>query len=109
MKNFIQKIKKSLKRKIDEKDITIEEMEELRKSGLTILDVRSKQEYQEGHIDGAISLPEYEINREITDKILPDKKENIMVYCSTGKRSKKAKGKLERLGYKNIYNLYEGF
>ena len=92
MRKIIQKIKKHLTRKLAENDITMQELEELRKRGITIIDVRSTQEFQEGHIDGAISIPEYE----------------IIVYCTSGQRSKKAKQKLEKLGYKKVYNLYNG-
>lgn len=107
MKKIAKKLKDYFKRKIDKDDITIEELENLRKKGVKIIDVRSLQEYEEGHIDGAISIPEYEIRKEIIDKINP--KEEIVVYCSSGQRSKKAKDKLERLGYEKVYNLYSGW
>lgn len=107
MKKIAKKLKDYFKRKIDKDDITIEELENLRKKGGKIIDVRSLQEYEEGHIAGAISIPEYEIRKEIIDKINP--KEEIVVYCSSGQRSKKAKDKLERLGYEKVYNLYNGW
>ena len=107
MKKIAKRMKEYFKRKIDKDDITIEELENLRKKGVEIIDVRSPQEYKEGHIDGAISIPEYEIKKEIIDKINP--KEEIIVYCSSGQRSKKAKDKLERLGYEKVYNLYNGW
>lgn len=106
MRKIIQKIKKHLTRKLVENDITMQELEELRKNGIAIIDVRSTQEFQEGHIDGAISIPEYEIKRDIIDRINPE--EEIIVYCSSGQRSKKAKQRLEKLGYKKVYNLYNG-
>ena len=106
MRKIIQKIKKHLTRKLTENGITMQELEELRKRGITIIDVRSTQEFQEGHIDGAISIPEYEIKKDIIDRISPE--EEIIVYCSSGQRSKKAKQKLEKLGYKKVYNLYNG-
>lgn len=107
MKKIIKKIKKYFNRKIDDKDITLEELKELRKKGVKIIDVRSFKEYKEGHINGAISIPEYEINKEILNKI--NTKKPIIVYCTSGQRSKKAKKKLEQLGYENVYNLYEGW
>ena len=106
MQKIIQKIKKHLTRKLAENDITMQELEELRRKGITVIDVRSTQEFQEGHIDGAISIPEYEIKKDIIERINPG--EEIIVYCSSGQRSKKAKQKLEKLGYKKIYNLYNG-
>lgn len=90
-----------------EKEIDEEDLEQFIKSGVTIIDVRSKQEYDEGHIDGAILIPEYKIKNEIED-IVKNKNEKILVYCSSGTRSKKAKEELEDLGYKNVYNLKDG-
>lgn len=73
-----------------------------------LIDVRSPQEFREGHLDGAISIPEYDIKKEI-EKIVLDKNKNIVVYCSSGGRSKKAQKTLNKLGYQNVYNVYNGF
>lgn len=62
---------------------------------------------EEGHINGAILIPEYELKRD-ADKFLTNKEEVIVVYCSTGTRSKKAQKELKEKGYKNVYNLYNG-
>ena len=109
---MIRKIKNMIKSKLDrgmeEGDIEIEELREFRKEGAIIIDVRSPQEYKEGHIDGAIIIPEYEIKRKIENKV-QDKNQNIVVYCSSGSRSKKAQKILKKLGYENVYNLYNGF
>lgn len=69
--------------------------------GYIILDVRTPAEYHEGHIEGAINVPNEEINdKEI--KRLPDKDQMIFVYCRSGNRSKDASEKLVKLGYTNI-------
>ena len=66
-----------------------------------ILDVRRPDEYAEGHIPGAINIPNEEIGTaEIAE--LPDKSHLILVYCRSGRRSKEASEKLVKLGYKNI-------
>ena len=66
-----------------------------------ILDVRTPEEYLEGHIPGAINVPNEEIGTaEISE--LPDKSQLILVYCRSGRRSKEASKKLARLGYTNI-------
>jgi rhodanese-related sulfurtransferase len=66
-----------------------------------ILDVRRPDEYVEGHITGAINVPNEEIGTaEISE--LPDKSQLILVYCRSGRRSKEASEKLARLGYTNI-------
>ena len=66
-----------------------------------ILDVRRADEFATGHIPGAINVANESIG---TDEIpeLPDKKQLIMVYCRSGRRSKEATEKLVKLGYTNI-------
>ena len=66
-----------------------------------ILDVRRPDEFAEGHIPGAINVPNEEIGTaEIAE--LPDKSQLILVYCRSGRRSKEASEKLVKLGYTNI-------
>ena len=68
---------------------------------IIILDVRTQQEFDEGHIPNAICIP----NETITDDDiaqLPDKQQTILVYCRSGRRSKEASKKLSLLGYTNI-------
>lgn len=97
-----------LKRSFDtNKDITKEELNLYAKQGAIIIDVRSPQEYREGHVDGAISIPDYQMKREIRNRI-PNKNQLIVVYCSTGHRSQRAQQMLENMGYTNVYNVYEG-
>ena len=94
-------------RHMEEYDISMEELKEKQKEGAIIIDVRSLQEFNEGHIEGAINIPEYEINCDI-NKALEDKEQEIVLYCASGIRSKKAYKKLIKLDYKNVYNLYGG-
>ena len=61
-------------------DITKEELELYIKEGATIIDVRSPQEYREGHVNGAISIPDYQMKKEI-QKTIKDKDELIVLYC----------------------------
>ena len=66
-----------------------------------ILDVRRPDEFADGHIPGAINVPNEEIGTaEIAE--LPAKKQLILVYCRSGRRSKEAAEKLVKLGYTNI-------
>ena len=70
-------------------------------TGYIILDVRRPDEFAEGHIPGAINVPNETIGTaEIPE--LPDKNQLIMVYCRSGRRSKEASEKLVKLGYTNI-------
>ena len=100
-------LRKNRRRYMEKNDVTMEEFKKMQKEGATILDVRSPQEYEEGHIQGAILIPEYELIAK-ADKELKDKNKIIVIYCSTGNRSKKAQRKLEKRGYINVYNLYNG-
>lgn len=70
-----------------------------------IIDVRSKKEFEEGHLNGAINIPSFNIKRNI-NKIDTNKK--ILVYCQSGERSKKALKTIEDYGIKNVYNLKGG-
>ena len=66
-----------------------------------ILDVRTKEEYETGHIADAINIPNESIGTiEIPE--LPNKDQLILVYCRSGNRSKQASAKLAALGYTNI-------
>ena len=104
LKKIKNLIKKKNNRGMEQPDITMEELKKLEKKGAILIDVRSPQEYKEGHLNGAISLPEYEI-KENVETILKNKKEIIIVYCSSGSRSKKAQKELIEMGYETVYNL----
>ena len=99
----------SSKRESSKEEITMTELEEMRKQNgnIVLLDVRSPQEYKEGHLNDSILVPNYEI-REKAEKILPDKSVTIIAYCQSGSRSKKAVKILKQLGYEQVYSLKGG-
>ena len=66
-----------------------------------ILDVRTEEEFAEGHIADAILIPDYEI-KEKAESMLPEKNQLILVYCRSGRRSKLAASELVALGYTNV-------
>ena len=72
-----------------------------RESGYIIIDARTQEEYDLGHIPGAILIPEYEI-ADRAEAELPDKDQLILVYCRSGRRSKIAAEELVKLGYTNV-------
>lgn len=82
--------------------ITAENAKEMMDSGedIVILDVRTQEEYESGHIQGAICLPNETISEE--PKELPDKAQKILVYCRSGNRSKQAAQKLADMGYEKV-------
>ena len=90
-----------------ETEISKQQLEKMVEQGAMLLDVRSPQEFAEGHLENAISLPEYEIKKRAND-MLPDKSQDIIVYCSTGHRSQKAQKIFQKLGYEKVYNLCKG-
>lgn len=69
--------------------------------GYVIIDARTQSEFEEGHIEGAILIPEYEIT-ERAEKKIPEKDTLILVYCRSGRRSKIAAEALVSLGYTNV-------
>jgi rhodanese-related sulfurtransferase len=75
-----------------------------RDDGHIILDVRRQDEYDAGHIPGAILIPNESIDKE-RPKELPDLDQIILVYCRSGRRSKEASEKLAKMGYTNIYEF----
>ena len=84
-------------------NITAEEAKHIMDSqeGYIILDTRTQEEYDQGHIPGAIVIP-YDQVMEKAEMQLPDKDQLILVYCRSGRRSKIAAEALVELGYTNI-------
>ena len=84
-------------------NITAEEAKQImdNEEGYIILDVRTQEEYDQGHIPGAVLIPNTEIEAR-AEEGLPDKDQLILVYCRSGNRSKKAAEILVELGYTNI-------
>ena len=84
-------------------NITAEEAKQIMDSeeGYIILDVRTQEEYDQGHIPGAILISHEEIAEKAED-VLTDKDQLILVYCRSGRRSKIAAEALVELGYTNI-------
>lgn len=72
-----------------------------------LLDVRSRQEYDEGHLPGAICIPVYELASNVT-KIITDRDYVIICYCQCGSRSRKASKILDDLCYSNVYIIKGG-
>jgi len=89
--------------KISYQQITPQEAKKLMETekDYVIIDARTQSEYEEGHIENAIMIPEYEI-AERSEKELPDKNQLILVYCRSGRRSKIASQALADLGYTNV-------
>lgn len=70
-----------------------------------ILDVREQNEYDSGHIPGAVLLPVGTIDKDTAAQVIPEKDTTVLVYCRSGNRSKTASSTLAELGYTNIYEF----
>lgn len=70
-----------------------------------ILDVREQDEYDSGHIPGAILLPVDTIDEDTAAEAIPGKDSTVLVYCRSGNRSKTASSTLAELGYTNVYEF----
>ena len=72
--------------------------------GHVVVDVRRQDEYEAGHIPGAILIPNESIGSDAPEA-LPDYNQIILIYCRSGNRSKQAAEKLAGMGYSNIYEF----
>ena len=96
----------SAEEKMTYRRISQEEAKQMmaRDDGHIIVDVRRQDEYDAGHIPGAILIPNESIGTEQPEQ-LPDKDQIILIYCRSGRRSKEAAQKLANLEYMNIYEF----
>lgn len=105
---MFKKLRRFFYRSLQNKEISYNELQDfMRNNNAILIDVRSSQEFDEGHLNSAINIPIYNIKNEI-DKKVSNKSNLIILYCSSGVRSRKAKTELEKLGYENVYNLKGG-
>ncbi len=70
-----------------------------------VLDVREQDEYDSGHIPGAVLLPAGTIDENTAAEVIPEKDSTVLIYCRSGNRSKTASSTLADLGYTNIYEF----
>ena len=96
--NMCKKVKRNIK-EVNYDEINVNEY--------MIIDVRSKREFSENHLKGAINIPLPEIKRKI-ELFVRQKDKKILVYCEYGGRSAKAVKILNNLGYINVFNLKGG-
>ncbi len=105
---MIKRLRKILYRSLESNEISYKKVKNLLKENhVFLIDVRSSREFEEGHLDGAINIPVYNIENQIQN-LVTNKQNTIILYCSSGHRSIKAKEILDRLGYENVYNLKDG-
>ena len=71
---------------------------------VVVVDVRTREEYDSGHIENAVLVPNEGIGSEMPEA-LPDKEATLLVYCRSGRRSKDAAQKLLALGCQSVYDF----
>ncbi len=107
--NIINKVKRIILFRTSSKEIEQKEALDILKKhpNAILIDVRSSQEFNEGHLAGTINLPVYDIAKNI-GKIVTNRDNIIILYCSVGIRSKKAAKILDDLCYTNVYTIKDG-
>ena len=89
------------------KEVTPAEAHDLLNSGAVILDVRDKEEFDAGHIEGATHLSRGTLEMR-ADEVLPDKNTPVVCYCMGGNRGALAAETLQQLGYKSVASIEGG-
>ncbi len=85
-------------------EITVGKAYRLKSAQEIMLDIRTQEEYDGGHIENAVLVPNESIGSEMPEA-LPDKEATLLVYCRSGRRSKESAQKLLALGYQNFYDF----
>ena len=107
-KNILDNLRSCFKKQCNRSSVNYIQMNNMMRehSKIILLDVRSIQEYNEGHLNGAINIPLSELK--INSIKMLNKNDIIIAYCQMGKRSKKSINVLKALGYNNVYTLEGG-
>lgn len=89
------------------REIAPTEVEAQRDAGAVVLDVRDREEYEQGHMDGATNVSRGTLEMRIHE-VVPDKQTTIVCYCSGGNRGALAADTLQQLGYVNAVSIAGG-
>lgn len=86
--------------------ISAEEAHDLMAAGgALVVDVRTQEEFDSGHVCGAVLLPLDEITQDSASAVVPDKSQTVLVYCRSGRRSAQAAQILAGMGYEHVYDF----
>lgn len=83
--------------------VPVEKAKDLVKNGARLIDVRTRGEFQGGHLEGAVNIPVQELESRLADA--GPKEATYVVYCASGMRSGRAKGILKASGRAEVYDL----
>ena len=84
--------------------ISQEKAKEMMKDDILILDVRTKEEYDEGHIPNAVLMPHSDIEM-FADTVIDELDTPVLIYCRSGRKSSIATEILIDMGYENVYDF----
>lgn len=73
------------------------------REGSIFLDVRTPEEYREGHIEGSFNLPLHELKK--VESLIPDETSPVYVYCLSGARSKRSTALMKHMGYTDVTDM----
>jgi molybdopterin/thiamine biosynthesis adenylyltransferase len=91
------------------REVTVQDVQSrIQKNGIALLDVREKEEWDEGHLPGATFLPRGHLESR-AEKVVPEKTQPVIVYCAGGSRSAYAAKTLQDLGYKDVVSMAGGY
>jgi rhodanese-related sulfurtransferase len=96
------------KSQVDEIDIDTLITQRQHNPKLIVIDVRENEEWDAGHIPGAIHINRGILERRVSE-VIPDTHQTIVLYCSSGGRSALGAQALQKMGYDNVYSLEGGF
>ncbi|MFB6373059.1 MAG: rhodanese-like domain-containing protein, partial [Bradymonadaceae bacterium] len=100
-----------IKSKIEETDVDSvyqRWFEEQKREDVHLIDVRERDEFVDGHIEGATFVPRGLLDLKI-ENLVPNKQDDIILYCGGGTRSALAANDLEEIGYENVESMEGGF
>src|SRR5688572_15478759 len=102
-RDLLAKIKKEIR------EVNVDDVQSrIQNNGVTLLDVREKDEWDEGHLPGATFLPRGFLEVRV-EKAVPEKGQPVVVYCAGGTRSAYAAKTLQDLGYKDVVSMTGGY
>ena len=73
------------------------------REGSIFLDVRTPEEYRDGHVEGSLNLPLHELKK--IETLIPDKTSPVYVYCLSGARSKRSTALMKHMGYTDVTDM----
>lgn len=106
-KDFVSNKTNTEDKKISFISVSMEEGLEImsKEKDFVLLDVRTPEEYSQGHLPGAVQLTNETFTKEDAAKLIPTKNQKIFVYCRSGRRSKNSSQKLVNFGYTNVVEI----